>query len=85
MNKYNKHTKFYERAKQTISSSDKLYRKRVQDKILDKKVYEFFLTIIEKTLATMRMVLCQKCRLHRRNSKFIVDNKKIKNLIQSIT
>ena len=36
INKYNKYKKQYERDQQTIKSFDKLYRKSLKDKIIDK-------------------------------------------------
>ena len=40
INKYNKYTKQYERDQNTIKSFDKLYRKSLQDNIIDKNEYE---------------------------------------------
>ena len=40
INKYNKYKKQYERDQQTIKSIDKLYRKSLQDNIIDKNEYE---------------------------------------------
>ena len=40
INKYNKYKKQYERDQQTIKSFDKLYRKSLQDNIIDKNGYE---------------------------------------------
>ena len=40
INKYNKYKKHYERDQQTIKSFDKLYRKSLQDNIIDKTEYE---------------------------------------------
>ena len=40
INKYNKYKKQYERHQQTIISFDKLYRKSLQDNIIDKIEYE---------------------------------------------
>ena len=40
INKYNKYKKQYERDQNTIKSSDKLYRKSLQDNIIDKTEYE---------------------------------------------
>ena len=40
MNKYNKYKKQYERDQQTIKSFDKLYRKSLQDNIIDKNEYD---------------------------------------------
>ena len=40
INKYNKYKKQYERDQNTIKSFDKLYRKSLQDNIIDKNEYE---------------------------------------------
>ena len=40
INKYNKYKKHYERDQQTIKSFDKLYRKSLQDNVIDKNEYE---------------------------------------------
>ena len=40
INNYNKYRKQYERDQQTIKSFDKLYRKSLQDRIIDKNEYE---------------------------------------------
>ena len=40
INKNNKHKKLYKRDQQTIKSFDKLYRKSLQDNIIDKTEYE---------------------------------------------
>ena len=40
INKYNKNKKLYERDQQTIKSFDKLYRKSLQDNVIDKNEYE---------------------------------------------
>ena len=40
LNKENKYKTLYERDQQTIKSSDKLYRKSLQDNIIDKNEYE---------------------------------------------
>ena len=40
MNKCIKYKNYYERAQQTINTSDRLYRKGLQDKIFNKKEYE---------------------------------------------
>ena len=45
INKYNKHKKQYERDQQTIKSFDKLYRKSLQDIIIDKSENESFCKI----------------------------------------
>ena len=40
INKYNKYKKQFERDQQTIKSFDKLYRKSLQDNVIDKTEYE---------------------------------------------
>ena len=40
INKYDKYKKQYERDQQTIKSFDKLYRKSLQDNIIDKSEYD---------------------------------------------
>ena len=40
INKYNKHKELYERDQQTIKSFDKLYRKSLQDNVIDKTEYD---------------------------------------------
>ena len=40
INKYNKYKKQYERDQNTIKSFDKLYRKSLQDNVIDKSEYE---------------------------------------------
>ena len=40
INKYNKYKKLYERDQNTIKSFDKLYRKSLQDNIIEKNEYE---------------------------------------------
>ena len=48
INKYNKCKKFYERDQQTIKSFDILYRKSLQDNIIDKNEYESLCNIFTK-------------------------------------
>ena len=48
INKYNKYKKQYERDQQTIKSFDKLYRKSLQDIIIDKNEYESLCNISTK-------------------------------------
>ena len=48
INKYNKYKKQYERDQQTIKSFDKLYRKSLQDNIIDKTEYENLCNIFSK-------------------------------------
>ena len=47
-NKYHKYKKQYERHQQTIKSFDKLYRKSLQDNIIDKTEYESLCNIFTK-------------------------------------
>ena len=48
INKYNKYKKQYERDQQTIKSFDKLYRKSLQDNVIDKSEYENLCNIFTK-------------------------------------
>ena len=48
INKYNKYKKQYERDQQTFKSFDKLYRKSLQDNIIDKNEYENLCNIFTK-------------------------------------
>ena len=48
INKYNKYEKQYERDQNTIKSFDKLYRKSLQDNVIDKKEYESLCNIFTK-------------------------------------
>ena len=48
INKYNKYKKPYERDQNTIKSFDKLYRKSLQDNIIDKNQYESLCNIFTK-------------------------------------
>ena len=48
INKYDKYKKLYERDQQTIKSFDKLYRKSLQDNIIDKNEYESLCNIFTK-------------------------------------
>ena len=48
INKYNKYKKQYERDQQTIKSFDKLYRKSLQDNIIDKTEYESLCNVFTK-------------------------------------
>ena len=48
INKYNKYEKQYERDQQTIKPFDTLYRKSLQDNIIDKNEYESFCKIFTK-------------------------------------
>ena len=47
-NKYNKYKKHYEQDQQTIKSFDKLYRKSLQDNVIDKTEYESLCNIFTK-------------------------------------
>ena len=48
INKYNKYKKQYERDQQTIKSFDKLFRKSLQDNVIDKTEYESLCNIFTK-------------------------------------
>ena len=48
INKYNKYKKQYERDQNTIKFFDKLYRKSIQDNIIDKTEYESLCNIFTK-------------------------------------
>ena len=48
ISKYNKYKKLYERDQNTIKSFDKLYRKSLQDNIIDKTEYESLCNIFTK-------------------------------------
>ena len=48
INKYNKYKKQYEKDQNTIKSFDKLYRKSLQDNVIDKTEYESLCNIFNK-------------------------------------
>ena len=48
INKYNKYKKQFEKHQQTIKSFDKLYRKSLQDNVIDKTEYESLCNIFTK-------------------------------------
>ena len=48
INKYNKYKKQYERDQQSIKSFDKLYRKSLQDNVIDKTEYESLCNIFTR-------------------------------------
>ena len=48
INRYNKYKKQYERDQQTIKSFDKLYRKSLQDNVIDKTEYESLCNIFTR-------------------------------------
>ena len=48
INKYNKYKKQYQRDQQSIKSFDKLYRKSLQDNVIDKNEYESLCNILTK-------------------------------------
>ena len=48
INKYNKYKKLYERDQNTIKSFDKLYRKSLQNNVIDKTEYESLCNIFTK-------------------------------------
>ena len=50
INKYNKYKKQYERDQNTIKSFDKLYRKSLQDNVIDRTEYESLCNIFTKNV-----------------------------------
>ena len=50
INKYNKYKKQFERDQQTIKSFDEIYRKSLQDNVIDKNEYESLCNIFTKIL-----------------------------------
>ena len=48
INKYNKYKKLYERDQNTIKSFDKLYRKSLQDNVIDKTEYDSLCNVFTK-------------------------------------
>ena len=48
INKYNKYKKQYERDQNTIKSFDKLYRKSLQDNVIDKNEYDILCNIFTR-------------------------------------
>ena len=48
INKYNKYKKLYEKDQNTIKSFDQLYRKSLQDNVIDKNEYESLCNIFTK-------------------------------------
>ena len=50
INKYNKYKQQYERDQNTIKSFDKLYRKSLQDNVIDKHEYESLCNIFTKNV-----------------------------------
>ena len=50
MQKYNKYKKQYERDHNTNKSFDKLYRKSLQDNVIDKNEYESLCNIFTKNV-----------------------------------
>ena len=50
INKYNKYKKQYERDQQSIKSFDNLYRKSLQDNVIDKTEYESLCNIFTKNV-----------------------------------
>ena len=56
MSKYNEYKKRYERDQQTIKSFDKLYRKSLQDNVIDKTEYEGLCTNFTKYLEEKKWI-----------------------------
>ena len=50
INKYNKDRKQYDRDQQTIKSFEKLYRKTLQDNVIDKNEYDSLCNILTKSI-----------------------------------
>ena len=50
ISKYNKYKKLYERDQNTIKSFDKLYRKSLEDNVIDKTEYESLCSIFTKNV-----------------------------------
>ena len=48
INKYNKYKEQFEKDQQTIKSFEKLYRKSLQDSVIDKNEYESLCNIVTK-------------------------------------
>ena len=55
INKYNKYKKQYEKDQQTIKSLDKVYRKTLQDNVIDKNEYESLCNIFTKFLLEIKI------------------------------
>ena len=72
INKYNKYKKQYERDQQTIKSFDKLYRKSLQDNVIDKTEYESFCNIFTKYVDENKMNLFYKHEYKNKIQLFLV-------------
>ena len=57
INKYNKYKKQYERDQNTIKSFDKLYRKSIQDNVIDKNEYDSLCIIFTRYVDGKKMNL----------------------------
>ena len=60
INKYNKYKKHFERDQNTIKSFDKLYRKSLQNNIIDKTEHESLCNIFTKYIDGKKMNLFYK-------------------------
>ena len=60
MQKYDKYKKQYERDQNAIKSFDKLYRKSLQDNVIDKTEYESFVIFLLNMLMKTKMNLFYK-------------------------
>ena len=60
INKYNKYKKLYERDQNTIKFFDKLYRKSLQDKVIDKSEDQSLCNIFTKHIDEKKMNLFYK-------------------------
>ena len=57
INKYNKYKKQYKRDPRTIKSFDKLYKKSIQDNLIDKSEYESLCKISTKYVDEIKVKL----------------------------
>ena len=60
INKYNKYKKLYERDQNTIKSFDKLYRKSLEDNVIDKTEYDSLCNIFTRYVDEKKMKLFYK-------------------------
>ena len=70
MQKYNKYKKQYERDQTSIKSFDKLYRKSLQDNIIDKSEYESLCKIFTKYVDENKMNLFYKYEYKNKIKRF---------------
>ena len=72
MNKYNKYKNQYERDQLTIKPFDKLYRKSLQDNVIDKKEYESLCKIFTGYVDENKNETFFKTRTSKQNYSFSV-------------